>query len=195
MASKVEILNSAFNKLGAATIVSLTDDTKEGILANQQYDIVRQDMLSNHPWNFAISRVALASTGNTPAFEFDNEFAIPNDVLRILNIEMPIEDFRVESNAIDGTRVILSNFDDVKIKYIRNIEDVSQFPPYFVEAMAARFAAEFAFNLTGKTSVAKLMFALSEQKLRSARGYDAQEGTPEEISTTDSRNSWLNARY
>jgi hypothetical protein len=189
--SAVEIVNSALNKLGASTISSLGADSKEAILANQQYDIIRQELLRSHPWNFAIARVSLAQTGNTPAFEYDYEYVIPSDVLRILDVEFPEERFVIEHNPDDNTRVILTNNSTMKIKYIKDVEDVTKFDANFCEVFSARLAAEFAFNLTGKTTVMEQMYNLYETLLRNARSFDAQEGTPPQV-TAD---LWINQRY
>jgi len=194
--SSVEIVNSALNKLGEDTISSLTDDSKQAILANQQYEPIRKELLRSHPWNFAISRVELAQTSNTPAFEFDNEFLIPSDVLRILGVENPSRGkFVIEHNATDNTKVLLTNDSPIKIKYLKDVTDVTKFDPNFSEVFSARLAAEFALNLTGKMSIMEKMFNLYERLLSSARSYDAQEGTPEIVETEGQVDSWLDQRF
>ena len=51
MASVVDICNSALNLLGASTISSLTEDSKNARLCNQRYEPIRNRMFRSHAWN------------------------------------------------------------------------------------------------------------------------------------------------
>ena len=57
MASTVDICNSALNMLGGATIISLTENSKNGRLCNQRYEPVRDAIFRSHPWNCLIKRI------------------------------------------------------------------------------------------------------------------------------------------
>ena len=47
MASVVEICNGSLNQLGATTILSLTEDSKNARLCNQRYTQVRDSVLDH----------------------------------------------------------------------------------------------------------------------------------------------------
>ena len=49
MASVVQICNSALNQLGAASITSLTDNSKNARLCNERYATVRDAVFRSHP--------------------------------------------------------------------------------------------------------------------------------------------------
>lgn len=51
MASVVDICNSALNMLGGNTIISLTETSKNARLCNQRYELVRDAVFREHPWN------------------------------------------------------------------------------------------------------------------------------------------------
>ena len=51
MASQVDICNGALNQLGASTIISLTEDSKNARILNQRYEKVRHRVFREHPWN------------------------------------------------------------------------------------------------------------------------------------------------
>ena len=51
MASVVDICNGALNQLGATTILSLTEDSKNARLCNSRYTQVRDSVFRSHPWN------------------------------------------------------------------------------------------------------------------------------------------------
>ena len=69
--NSVDICNTALILNGAQTINSLSDDSKGAKLCNKEYDKVRQAVLTEHPWNFAMSRKELAQTVNVPVFKFN----------------------------------------------------------------------------------------------------------------------------
>lgn len=51
MASVVQICNGALNQLGASTILTLTEDSKNARLCNARYENVRDAVFRHHPWN------------------------------------------------------------------------------------------------------------------------------------------------
>lgn len=178
--SKVAICNSALAKLGVDFISDLTDETKAAILCNEQYDKKRQQLLRAHPWNFAIKRVSLAKTATTPEFEFDNEFQLPSDCLRVLKIDDEGYIPNYPTWVIEGDK-LLSSLDTVKIKYIADIEDVGLFDENFTEALAFLIASDLSYALVQSASLSKAMLELHDRVLRDARSFDAQEGTPEDL--------------
>ncbi len=70
MASVVDICNGALNQLGASTILTLTEDSKNARLLNARYTQVRDSLFRNHPWNCLQKRVELAADTATPAWGF-----------------------------------------------------------------------------------------------------------------------------
>ena len=51
MASVVQICNGALNQLGASTILTLTEDSKNARLCNARFENVRDAVFRHHPWN------------------------------------------------------------------------------------------------------------------------------------------------
>ena len=85
--SETAIANSALAKIGAKSILSLDDDSREARLMKQQFAPLRDMLLRSHPWNFAIKRLELAASSTAPIFGFDNRFVLPVDYLRVLEID------------------------------------------------------------------------------------------------------------
>ena len=79
MPSVVDICNEAMDLLGAATITSLTENSKEARLCNRRFETVRDAVLRAHPWNAAIARADLAQDSATPAFGFSFQYTLAND--------------------------------------------------------------------------------------------------------------------
>ena len=174
--SEVSICNQALIALGATTIVSLTENSKNARLCNAIYKQTRDDVLTDHVWNFAQKRAVLATLSEEPAWDEDEMAVVyqkPTDCLKInfVNIESAI--VKIEEDKI------LSNETGLKIKYTQRMTDPMKFFPKFVSALAARLAAELAFPITKNRSLAESLFAIYyEKKLPQAMAADSQQGTP-----------------
>lgn len=198
MPSVVDICNEAMDLLGAATITSLTENSKEARLCNRRYETVRDHVLRAHPWNCAITRRTLAKDSATPDFGFTNQFTLPTDpyCLRVLsfwnsNVNNDLAPY--DSNVmfkIEG-RKILSNEGTCKITYIARITDTEQFDTLLSSAIAHRLAGETAYAITGSNGVSQAIMALYNERLKEARGMDAMEGYPDQLQADD----FLNIRY
>ena len=198
MPSVVDICNEAMDLLGAATITSLTENSKEARLCNRRFDTVRDAVLRSHPWNTAVTRAEIARDSTAPAFGFTYQYTMPTDpyclrVLSFWNSNVDNEVAAYDSQVmykIEG-RKILSNEDTCKITYIGRVTDTEQFDSMLSNTIAHRLAAETAYAITGSTTVAQQMQALYEQRLREARSMDGMEGYPDKIIADD----FVNIRF
>jgi hypothetical protein len=187
MPSVVDICNEAMDLLGAATITSLTENSKEARLCNRKFDTVRDAVLRAHPWNCAIARAELAADSTAPAFGFSYKYPLPTDpyclrVLSFWNSNVNNELAAYDSNVmfkIEG-RNVLSNEGTCNIIYISRVTDTEQFDTLLSTAVAHRLAADTAYAITGSNSVSQQMFALYESRLKEAKGVDSMEGYPEQ---------------
>lgn len=193
MASTVDICNGALNQLGASTIISLTEDSKNARLCNARYTQVRDSLFRSHPWNCLQKRVQLASDTDTPAWGFSYQFTLPADCLRVLRIEDYDSDYKIEG------RKIVSNVSTMKILYIARIEDANQYDEILRETLSAALGADIAYAITSSNPVAQNMYSLFQEKLREARFVDATEGqnTIQDNGMTDviDAGSFINSRY
>ena len=198
MPSVVDICNEAMDLLGAATITSLTKNSKEARLCNRRFDTVRDAVLRSHPWNTAVTRAEIARDSTAPAFGFTYQYTMPTDpyclrVLSFWNSNVDNEIAAYDSQVmykIEG-RKILSNEGTCKITYIGRVTDTEQFDPMLSNTIAHRLAAETAYAITGSTTVTQQMQALYEQRLREARSMDGMEGYPDKIIADD----FVNIRF
>lgn len=58
----LDVANNALERVGANSITSLSDNSKEAKLCNARIEQLRQTLLRRHPWNFAEKRVSLDAT-------------------------------------------------------------------------------------------------------------------------------------
>ena len=170
MASTVDICNGALNQLGATTILSLTEDSKNARLCNSRYTQVRDGLFRTHPWNCLQKRVELAADTTAPAWGFTSAYTLPADCLRLLKILDYDSNYKVEG------RKILSNASTMKILYIGRITDPNEYDELLRETLSASLAADIAFAITSNNTTATNMYNLFQDKLKDARFVDSTEG-------------------
>lgn len=165
-----QVCNLALLKLGSDSIVNITDPNRPAEMCNTLFPLIRDEMLRQHPWNFAIQRALLiANPNDTPDFEFNFFYPLPDDYLRLVMVYKSNMRFRIE-----GTN-ILSDDDEVDIIYIASMTDPTTWDPLFREAFATRLAAEVAFGLTGSATLQQQLMADYDKKLQKAKTVDSQE--------------------
>ena len=193
MASVVDICNGALNQLGASTILSLTEDSKNARLCNSRYTQIRDGLFRSHPWNCLIKRVELARDTETPSWGFNYQFTLPADCLRVLSILNYDHDYKIEG------RKIVANHGTVKIQYVARITDPNQYDELLRETISAALAADIAYAVTSSNPTATNMYNLFQSKLKEARFVDATEGynTSPDNGQPDvvEASSFINARY
>ena len=170
MASVVDICNGALNQLGASTILTLTEDSKNARLCNARYTQVRDSVFRSHPWNCLQKRIQLAADTDTPAWGFTKQYTLPSDCLRVLTILDYDADYKVEG------RKILTDNSTMKILYISRDEDPNQYDELLRETLSAALAADIAYAVTSSNPTATNMYNLFQDKLKDARFVDSTEG-------------------
>ena len=192
MASVVEICNSALNQLGASTILSLTENSKNGRLCNARYETVKDAVLRAHPWNSAIKRQTLAADTVAPDWGFAKQYTLPTDCLRVLTIQNHDSNYKVEG------RKILSNDTSLKLVYVARITDPNEMDVLLRESISAALAADIAYAVTANATLATRMNEKYQLKLSEARHADAGEGynTDATLGPTDNISSedFINSR-
>lgn len=177
MSSKIQICNSALSLLGVdEPILSLDDDKKVARLCKINFELVRDELLEDHYWNFALKRKELAKLSSGPIFDFRNAFQIPSDVVRIRKINgRPNIMYKVEGNKL------LTNESKVMIQYISRETDVSLYSPSFKEALAFSLAAKLAYSIVQSSTHMERLQNAAMEKLRNARSLDGQVDMPDDF--------------
>lgn len=172
--SALALSSRALLKIGAQPVTSLDEGTAEAEVAANLYPVIRDALLSLHPWSFATGQASLPRLSATPTGDFQHAFQLPPGFLRALSAGPPGSGrglaYRILENRLhaDAPQVVLT--------YIFR-PDESAFPPFFDAALVARLAAEFCLPLTENASRAEMLYRLAEQELRAARQADSQQAT------------------
>lgn len=180
MATEVQICNLALTAVGANTIVSLGDNTKEAQFCTIFYPMYRDYLLRLHPWNFAQVRVSLPQLLTPPAFGFDFAYQLPADCCRVTETDLDVHDeWRVEG------RTLVCNVDEVNIVYTKYLVDPSQFDALYSVTLSFLLAWKLSKVLTGKQNYTTALHGEYLEHLNTARTVDGMEGTPAVITHHD----------
>jgi hypothetical protein len=193
MASIVGICNGALNQLGATTILSLNEDSKNARLCNTRFPEVRDAVFRSHPWNCLQKRIEISSSTTVPAWGFSYQYDLPGDCLRLLRILEYDSDHKVEG------RSILSNSETMKILYISRVTDPNQYDELLRETLSSALGADIAYAITSNNTTSQNMITSYQEKLRDARFVDSTEGynvNPDNgMTDVVGADTFINSRY
>lgn len=191
--SQVKIVNMALAKIGDSYISDMTDGTKEATYANIFWESCRDTLLESYPWNFATERARLARLAETPAWEYDYKYQLPNDCIRIRDISVTgdFEGTKTINYKVEGGAVVTSET-TVYIKYTKKVTDVSLWVPTFSRLMVCDLAVLLSEPISAMTTDQKQLLlqeremCLSEAKERDfEEGFDRQVGYYEMLNCRD----------
>lgn len=177
MATGVSICSNALLMLGAQTINDFNEPTDRARLAANLYPTVRDGLLRTHPWNCTIKRALLAPDATPPAFGYANQFELPADFLRVLEVGEAGQqiDYLVEG------RSILADATSVQLRYVYLNEVENTWDANLVELLTLAMAAAMAYPMTQSAALQ----AGFDQKLamakKVARAVDGQEDPPQTL--------------
>lgn len=186
MPSVVDICNKGLDKVGHGPITSLDDGTKAANLCKRNWSTIRDQVLRDHPWNFAVKRAILAPSVTAPAWGFTASFPLPATCLRLLEVrDMSTGEYEVEGKAI------LSNETALYIRYIDQITDPNTFDALFIDAAACRLAFELCESLTQSNTKKNALWEEYQDSLTRAMRVDGQENPPAPFEEDE----WIAVRY
>lgn len=180
--SEVDICNLALAQLGGKfTITSLDDETVGAQLCKALYAPLRDAVLEEMDWSFAIKEHRLSADPEPSLVGGYTRFKLPADTLRVIAAYSgyaKLEDWRLEG------RFVLANVDTVYIRSLDATSDTSLFSQAFTQALAARLSAELAMPLTNNTTMSATQWQLYAQKVSVARTNDSLQGSAQKFATS-----------
>ena len=167
--TKTDICNLSLSRIGAkaVTTAQITADTDPRAQhCNRHYEQTRDALIRSHWWRFASDRATLVAAA-TPSFEWSNAFDLPSDFLRMKSI---FED----NNTTNKTSLLPFALEDdlllfsestCKIRYIKQVTDVTDFDPLFIEALVLQLALKLISPLAGVGSAGQSLLEKLEKEL------------------------------
>ena len=178
----VSVASRALVLIGDTPISAFDGSSTGAIVAENIYDTIIADLLTQHPWRFSVRQSDLSHLEATPEALFTDAWQIPTDALLVRRVIVNGSDVTYE---IYGDK-IFSNFDETNTltaNYIfRSLEQ--DWPPYFLFAAQLQLAAMFSMSVAGKPDMSADFETKADFALRKARAIDSQSDTTHNIQTT-----------
>jgi hypothetical protein len=177
MTTAISICSNALLMNGAQTISSLDDSSDRARQCANLYPLVRDYVLSTHPWNCCITRVLLNPDVETPAWDWSLQYTLPTDFLRMVSIGDggAEDDYRIEGGKL------LTDATPVKLRYVFKNTNEATWTPLLVMAVTLAMRQVLAYPITQSTSLEQLIDQAIEPILRRARLVDSQDQPPETL--------------
>jgi hypothetical protein len=176
--SIVSICNAALIALGEMPITALTDPNKRAGLCSARYDSVRRDVLRGHPWNCAMTMVALAASTTAPVTKYAYAYPLPADCLRLIDVpDMADQD----SYDVMSGSVLCDSDPALNIIYVRDLTDPTQFDPSLAKVLGLALAVDICMSLTQSGAIKQAVQADLNALMSEARLVGSQENSPPEL--------------
>ena len=173
-ATVIEIWNRALNKIGETDVVtSESEDRLAARTCNRVWADIRDEVLCDYPWEFAKKQAELTEDTLTERVGWEHIYTLPADFLRaralltqdarmsVLEPETR-EPFELMLNDAEDGQILCCDVAEADIdvlEYTAQIDDVTLYPPAFVNAVAFRLAEELAYALKKNPQMADIMRA------------------------------------
>lgn len=178
MASQIDICNIALSRINKYSISSIDQSNEEARQCKIFWDVLRQNELRKHFWNFAMKTIALGQTTETRV-DWGYIYSYPSDCIRpkyIFQEGLPntiINEYEVAISSKGHSRVICCNIQNAYLKYTYNVQDATVFDPSYANALAYLLASELAIPLTNDQNLAtgnyqKYLLEIQNAKLGNA---------------------------
>jgi len=177
-----EVSNMSLARIGAKRINNFDDasDTKvEAIYCRLFYNKTRDALMRSHLWRFAKARVALSADTVPPAFQWDYQFHLPNDFLRLVSVfddSDTVDGRPLDSYELEG-KMLMMNSSSVNLRYIKQVDDVNEWDPLFLEVFVLALAKKLIIPLSQDIKLKKDIDDDLYPLLRQVRAMDRNEGT------------------
>lgn len=187
MASQTGICNIALISIGMDPISSINDsDSKPARSCLALWDATRDAMLEAAKWRCASKRAELSQLETTPDFDWDYEYQLPTDFIRMI---------ATKDNTpylIEGDK-LLSNEAEVYIRYVYRLTTTGSYSPGMAMALAKLLASNLAVPLKGSKTLRESMYQEFQIALTQAEVVNAfDDQLDEQVRKQD---SWHAARF
>lgn len=187
--SETTICNRALQLLGAKRISDIAEDSKNARACDNCYETIRDAVLSDHPWNFAIQRHSLAADADEPEWGRANSFTLPAGCLKPLP-PYPEDNFVERDWVVENGKILTDEDAPLYLRAVMQITEVGQMHPLFVEYLAHEMALAMCEELTQSNSKKEALRTARNEILSRARRANAIENVPIDAPT----DSWITGR-
>lgn len=188
MASRLDTFRLVAQLLGQdEELIDPDETTRLARACRAVWDTARQATLRANDWNCCTARAQLAALEDAPPFGFAYAFNLPGDLLRLVDVTGPLENYR--DWTLEGGQ-LLANYAPLQIIYVADVTDPERWDSKLAEAIATKMAAMIAVNVTGDVTVADQLQRQFDRLTIDAQAADATENPPQEFD----EDPWLLSR-
>lgn len=168
MASDIDIASNALILIGDNPISSFTEPGAGAEAAANLYPSTKVQLLSEHPWTFALKEQKLNRLSAAPDKLTNWQYAYqnPTDLIRYWSV-MPWANYEMVGS------LLYSNQNELLARYIYDVAETA-LPPHFQKALEYKLASDFALLVTEDKSKAELYDKKYRVAIGQARGIDSQ---------------------
>jgi hypothetical protein len=182
----VTIYNMALSHLLISRQVDdVEEDSQEANTCNLWFERVRNQVLRDHPWDFAERFAELALIEEDPNHEWDYSYRVPTGFLAARRIA--VDGSRDTTNRIpykvatdDDGGVIWTDEPDAWLVYTAEITDPTLFPEDFAQALSLRLAWQIAKPLAASQAIAAQCLADYQAAVTRAVANSRNEQQPDD---------------
>jgi hypothetical protein len=189
--NEVAVCNQSLGRFGATNFTYADQTGVEYEKCNLYYTQTRNALQRSFNWPFASVRKALTADTTTPDFEWDYQYKLPLDFLRLKSLE---EDEGYEGPtvryAIEGN-YLRTNYATANIRYIKKVIDPDDWDPLFTEYFILTLTKKLMNVLAGTKSPSLVEDINREWKEAKMRA----KAVCREETDTSGHSAWNNARY
>lgn len=169
------------------------ENSPQAIQGRLHFEQTRDSLVESYWWRFASGRATLSASPDTPDSEYDYQFILPTDFLAMKSIyEDRHSDENLRSYALED-KMLLTNEDEMKIKYIKKVTDPTKFSPFFVEVLVLSLAKKMLPALAGQNT--KLTKDIGDELRLLIPTVKAHSGQQTNTEGQYNLETWNDARY
>lgn len=194
MPGETDFLNDALSQIGAAVITGIDDGSINANHCKRLWPPLRRAILRSHNWNFAEATIQLQQTPNKPLYEYSYEYALPADFIKLTEYNGASTDTSnltlYDEVIINKYRIrgafLYTNDGEVKIAYIRDVENMNLWDPLLYQAASTWLASKLALAIAkNHVMAAELLQVAINLGLPLAAAVESQEQSVEPYRVDD----------
>lgn len=187
MTTRTDIMNMALSAVAANNISSPDDESPTARQCKLYYEQIVGEELQKHAWSFAKAQASVAADFAAPAFRYARQFTMPDDFLRLVELEQSwvfdiirgADTDAFPTYELQGNRLLTDLGSPLGFTYIRkSVDEPAMWPPLFVSVVAGALARRIAFVLTKSDGAVKMADAFYQDAVRAARRSNAIQHPP-----------------
>lgn len=177
-AAPINVKNAALTAIGAKPLTSEAETSAQARVLNSHYELVVQEALTKHAYDWATKNALLVKQSETPDGEYI--YALPPDILNMRYITH--KGTRIDVVETEEGQPILPWDDSFYIHYTWRVPE-SRWPADFADGIVKKLQAVLKRGLLSDDSAAEALDEIAEKKLRRGMVRDKRQTRGRQVTT------------